>query len=50
MLELAKQKGAYSYEYMDGFEKFFENKLPGESHFSSSLKNKYAVKKTFTCY
>ena len=27
-LKLVKQKGVYPYEYIDGFEKFFEDKLP----------------------
>ena len=27
-LKLVKQKGVYSYEYMDSFEKIFEDKLP----------------------
>ena len=28
LLELIKQKIVYSYEYMDSFEQFFEDKLP----------------------
>ena len=27
-LKLVKQKSVYPYEYMDSFEKFFEDKLP----------------------
>ena len=39
-LRLLKQKGVYSYEYMDSFKKFSENKLPDRSKFFSSLKDK----------
>ena len=28
LLEMLKQKIVYSYEYMDSFEEFFEDKLP----------------------
>ena len=38
-LKLVKQKGVYPYEYMDSFEKFFEDKLPDKCEFFSSLKN-----------
>ena len=38
-LKLVKQKGVYSYEYMDNFKKFHENKLPDRSKFFSSLKD-----------
>ena len=38
-LNLVKQKGLYPYEYMDGFEKFFEDKLPDRCEFYSSLKD-----------
>ena len=37
-LELLKQKGAYSYEYMNNFEKFKEEKLPAKKCFYSSTK------------
>ena len=36
VLDLAKQKGFYSYEYMSDFEKFKEE-LPGKETFYSSL-------------
>ena len=38
-LELEKQKGVYSYEYMDSFKKFSENKLHDRYKFFSSLKD-----------
>ena len=38
-LELLKQKGAYSYEYMDSFKKFSEEKLPDRKSFYSSIKD-----------
>ena len=37
-LELLKQKGAYPYEYMNSFERFNEDKLPGKKYFCSSAK------------
>ena len=39
LLELEKQKGVYSYEYMDSFKKFFDNKLSDRCEFFSSLKD-----------
>ena len=36
--KVVKQKGAYSYEYMDIFERFSENKLPDRPKSFSSLK------------
>ena len=38
-LNSVKQKGLYPYEYMDSFEKFFEDKLPDRCEFYSSLKD-----------
>ena len=38
-LELLEQKGAYSYEYMDSFERFNEEKLPARKYFYSSTKD-----------
>ena len=38
-LELVKQKGVYSYEYMDSFKNFSENKLTDRCKFFSSLKD-----------
>ena len=32
-LKLVEQKGVYAYEYMDSFEKFFEDKLPDKCEF-----------------
>ena len=39
-LKLLKQKNAYSYEYMDSFERFSEGKLPDKECFNSSVKDK----------
>ena len=38
-LKLVKQKGMYSYEYMDSFKTFSENRLPNRCKFFSSLKD-----------
>ena len=38
-VELLKQKGAYSYEYMDSFERFNEEKLAAKKYFYSSTKD-----------
>ena len=38
-LKLVKQKGVYSYEYMDSFQKFSEDKLPDKCKFFCSLKH-----------
>ena len=38
-LELLKQKGAHSYEYMDSFKRFGEEKLPDKECFYSSVKD-----------
>ena len=38
-LELLKQKGTYTYEYMDSFERFNEEKLPDKKYFYSSIKD-----------
>ena len=37
-LEILKQKGAYPYEYMNGFKRFNEEKLPPRKYFFSSTK------------
>ena len=37
-LGLLKQKGAYTYEYMNSFERFKEKKLPARKYFFSSTK------------
>ena len=39
-LELFKQKGAYSYEYIDTFKRFDEEKLPDRECFYSSVKDR----------
>ena len=39
-LELLKQKGAYPYKYMNSFERFNEDKLPGKKYFCSSTKDR----------
>ena len=38
-LELLKQKGTYTYEYMDSFKRINEEKLPDEKYFYSSIKD-----------
>ena len=38
-LKLLKQKGTYSYEYMDSFKKFNEEKLPDKKYFYGSIKD-----------
>ena len=38
-LELLKQNGAYSYEYMNSFERFKEEKLPIKKYFYSYIKD-----------
>ena len=43
-LKLVKQKEVYPYEYMNSFEKFFDDKLPDRCKFFSSLKDEYIVK------
>ena len=47
LLELVKEKGEYSYEYMDSVEKFSENKLPDKSKFFSSLKGECITEKDY---
>ena len=47
MLHLVKEKGVYSYEYMDSFEKFSENKFPDRSKFFSSLKDECISEKDY---
>ena len=38
-LELLKLKVTYSYEYMNSFERFNEEKLPAKNFFYSSIKD-----------
>ena len=40
LLKLVKQKGVYSYEFMDSSEKFLNKTLPDKCNFFSSLKGK----------
>ena len=46
-LKLVRQKGVYPYEYMDSFEKFFEDKLPDKCEFFSSLKERCISEKDY---
>ena len=46
-LKLVKQKSVYPYEYMDSFEKFFEDKLPDKCQFFSSLKDRCISEKDY---
>ena len=39
ILELLKRKNAYSYEYMDSFKRFKEERLPDKKCFCSSVKD-----------
>ena len=45
LLGLVKQKGVYSYEYTDSFEKFSKDKLPVRYKFFSSVKYEYISEK-----
>ena len=47
LLELVKEKGAYTYEYMDSFKEFSENKLPDKCEFFSSLKDECISEKDY---
>ena len=42
---LLRQKGIYPYEYMDGWERFSETKLPHKRMFYSSLNDKHITQK-----
>ena len=46
-LKLVKQKGVYPYEYMNSFERLFEDKLPDKCEFLSSLKNEDISEKDY---
>ena len=46
-LKLVKQEGVYLFEYMDSFEKFFEDKLPYKCVFFSSLKDRCINEKDY---
>ena len=45
--KLVRQKGVYPYEYIDSFEKFFEDKLPNKCAFFSSLKDRSISEKDY---
>ena len=47
ILKLIKQKGLYPYKYMDSFEMFPEDKLPGQCNFFSSLKDECISEKDY---
>ena len=47
LLELVRQKGAYPYDYMDSFKKFFDEKLPDRHEFYSSLKDECISEKDY---
>ena len=46
-LELVKQKGVYSYEYMDSFKRFSEDKLSERCELYSSSKDKCFSEKNY---
>ena len=46
-LKLVKQKVVYPYEYMDSFEKLFEDKLPDKCEFFGSLKDRCISEKDY---
>ena len=46
-LELVNQKGVYPYEYINSFERFFEDKLPDKCNFFSYLKDECISEKDY---
>ena len=46
-LEWVKEKGVYLYEYMNSFERFFEDKLPDKCEIFSSLKGECISEKGY---
>ena len=48
LLKLVKQKAVYPYEYMESFDKCFEDKLPERSKFFSSLKDECISEKHYS--
>ena len=42
-----KQRGVYPYEYVDNFERFFEDKLPDRCEFFSSLKDECIIENDY---
>ena len=47
LIELVKQKGFYSYKYMDNFRKFSKDKLPDRCEFYSSLQDESISEKDY---
>ena len=47
LLELVKEKGVYSYEYMDSFKNFSEDKLSDKCEFFNSLKDECISEKDY---
>ena len=47
MLQLIKQKEVYSFEYMNSFKKFSEDRLPDRCEFYSYLKYVYICEKDY---
>ena len=47
LIELVKQKGFYSYKYMDNFRKFSKDKLPDRCKFYSSLQDESISEKDY---
>ena len=47
LLELVKQKGVYSYEYIGSFKRFFKDKSPGWCKCFSSLKDECISEKDY---
>ena len=47
--ELVKQKGVYPYEYIDSFNKFFDEKLLDRCEFFNYLKDKCINEKDYLC-
>ena len=51
LFRLAKQRGVYSYEYIDSFKRFSDDELPDRFEFFSSLKDEcISEKRLFACY
>ena len=47
LIELVKQKGFYSYKYMENFRKFSKDKLPDRCEFYSSLQDESISEKDY---
>ena len=46
-IKLVKQKGVYPYEYIDSFERFFQDQLPGKKYVYKSVRNKHISEKDY---